>query len=89
MKKMICIFFCLTVFVVSSFAQPQPGNEPVNLYRVQKDGKWGYIDRTGKIIIPLQFACTWGFSEGLAPVMVSNFPTGKRGYIDTTGSTPI
>jgi hypothetical protein len=85
MKKVFCIMFCLIILLVNSFAQPQLSKEPSNLFRVVKDGKWGYMDKTGKIVIPLQFACTWGFSEGLAAVMVSNFPTGKIGFIDTTG----
>jgi hypothetical protein len=47
--------------------------------------KYGFIDRTGKTVIPAQFDLTFGFSEGLAAVEV-----GKRwGFTDTTGKMVI
>jgi hypothetical protein len=62
--------------------------EPVEqaLFPVQVDGKWGYIDRTGTIVIPPQFGFAGSFSEGLARVLVGNMETGKWGYIDHTGA---
>jgi len=41
---------------------------PNELFRVKRasDGKWGYIDRTGKVIIEPQFDSARDFSEGLA-----------------------
>ncbi len=57
-------------------------------------GKWGeganeafygYIDRTGEIIIPVQFQGASSFSEGLAAVRVD----GLWGYIDQTGQMII
>src|ERR1041384_2177978 len=56
-----------------------------NLYPVEKDGKWGYIDATGKLVIQPQYDCTFPFSEGLAAVCVGN----KIGYIDTAGKLII
>lgn len=41
------------------------------------NGKWGYIDTRGNIIIPLQFEEADQFSEGMAAVKVA----GKWGYI--------
>lgn len=32
--------------------------------------RWGYIDEQGTMVIPLQFANAWPFSEGLAAVLV-------------------
>jgi hypothetical protein len=47
--------------------------------------KYGFIDRSGKTVIPPRFDLTYGFSEGLAAVQI-----GKRwGYIDTTGAMVI
>lgn len=43
--------------------------------------KYGYIDMTGKIVIPPQFDHARPFSEGLAGVETA----GKNGYIDKTG----
>ena len=66
------------------------------LYPVQVEGKWGFIDKTGTIKIEPQFAGLrrldgagdiLGFSEGLVPVqLVEN---GPWGYADTSGRVVI
>src|ERR1051326_304233 len=53
---------------------------------IQQDGKWGYIDGTGKIVIKPQFAWAEEFSEGLAAFENED---GKHGYIDETGKIVI
>ena len=47
--------------------------------------KWGFIDKTGKLVIPPQFEKAGGFSEGLAPVQRGE----KWGFIDRTGKMVI
>ncbi len=49
---------------------------------VQKDGKWGYINKTGKVVIPLQYDDAYSFYEGLAVVKKD----GKYGFINKTGN---
>ena len=39
-----------------------------DLAAVKQNGKWGYIDKTGKTVIPFQFDKAYPFSEGLAIV---------------------
>jgi hypothetical protein len=56
-----------------------------DLWPVQQDKKWGYIDKTGKLIIPFKFDHAGDFSEGLAAVKLA----GKYGYIDQTGKVVI
>ena len=53
---------------------------------VEIDGKWGFIDQKGAVVISPQFdECRWSFSEGLAAVRL-----GKNwGYIDTKGDFVI
>ena len=61
------------------------------LYPIQQNGKWGFMDQTGKIIINPQFdtlildldlfQATFDSSEGLSPVKVGD----KCGYIDKNG----
>lgn len=34
------------------------------------DGKWGYIDKSGKMVIPPRYDETWGFEGGLAAVSI-------------------
>jgi hypothetical protein len=41
----------------------------------------GFIDKTGKIVIPLIYDNTFEFKEGYGPVGIKN----KYGYIDKTG----
>jgi hypothetical protein len=50
------------------------------------DGKLGYIDKTGKIVIPPQFLYARPFSEGLAAVSNDQF---AFGYIDAHGKVVI
>ena len=48
-------------------------------------GKWGFIDKQGKIIITPQFDAVGKFSQGLAPVRVGNATNGKWGFISRQG----
>jgi hypothetical protein len=45
------------------------------------DGKHGFIDLTGRIVIPPTFDFAWQFSEGRA----SAWQNGRAGFIDRTG----
>ena len=54
---------------------------PDGLTRIVKDKKFGYIDKTGEVVIQPQFNLAWAFSEGLARVKVDK----GYGYIDKTG----
>ena len=49
------------------------------------DSKWGFIDKTGKLVISAQFDDVGPFSEGLAAVNQN----GKWGYIDRSGEVVI
>lgn len=70
--------------IFASLASAQ--DKEVYLFPVTQNKKCGYIDRTGKIIIPLQFEDTcYDFREGLASVALN----GKRGFIDETGRIVI
>src|SRR5215831_13721765 len=54
---------------------------PGNRYPVAMNGRFGYIDHAGKIVIPAQFVDAGIFDEGLAPVSI-----GKTwGYADHSG----
>lgn len=57
----------------------------VELYPVVQGGKWGYMDKSGKLAIKPQYDCAWDFSEGLACVQVGL----QRGYIDATNGIVI
>lgn len=52
---------------------------------VSKDGKYGFIDKHGKTIIPLQYDEVNNFSEGLAVVNKDE----KYGFIDVNGKVVV
>lgn len=54
-------------------------------FQVEQDGKWGFIDNSGKLVIPVKFSQVQSFAEGLAAVQYQ----GKWGYIDESGAFSI
>ncbi len=58
------------------------------VYEKNSEGEplYGYVDKTGTLVVPCQYLNAYAFSEGLAAVYNSN--TG-RGYIDKTGKVVI
>ncbi len=51
------------------------------LFRLKRAGKWGFINRGGKIVIPPQFDEVGEFFQGRARVRVGE----RWGYVDPTG----
>ncbi len=56
-----------------------------DLFRVVQNSKWGYIEKSGKIVIKPRFDDSRPFSEGLAAVRVDD----RWGYIDKSGKIII
>ncbi|MFZ4629446.1 MAG: WG repeat-containing protein [Blastocatellia bacterium] len=52
---------------------------------IRENGKFGFIDRTGKPVIPCIYENTYGFTEGMAGVRLK----GRIGYLDRTGKMVI
>ena len=52
-------------------------------------GKFGYIDKTGTVVIAQEFVLAQDFSEGLAVVRVEGTADSKFGYIDRSGHMVI
>ncbi|MBN8659109.1 MAG: WG repeat-containing protein [Candidatus Obscuribacter phosphatis] len=48
-------------------------------------GKWGFVDKSGTLVIPYRFASVADFSEGLAAFQFE----GRYGFIDKTGAVVI
>jgi hypothetical protein len=89
--------------LVSLAAQPgsfgQKGHPNTNqesadqLAPIQQNGKWGYADRAGRVVIKPQFSRADRFSDGLALVWSGGAPLTdpvvtsfvKMGYINATG----
>jgi hypothetical protein len=68
-------------------AEPPPPADRRSRWKWLRDAtfRWGYIDRSGKVVVRYQFEDAWLFSEGLAPVCVD----GKWGYIHASGVVVI
>ncbi len=83
MKKGCFLFFiCLLMLTSVSYGQQKKTDESTPLFRIEQNGKWGFIDKTGKVVIEPQFDDAWLFREGgLASVKIGD----KHGYIDKTG----
>jgi len=77
MKKVITLVICLGSFTFLSVGQ-SPQKEMGSLFPILQNGKWGYINANGDVVIEPQFDSVGEFHEGLA---VANL-NGKRGYIN-------
>lgn len=64
-------------------------SEGLALVQERTSGKHGFIDRSGAVVIPLDFLWSSSFSEGLAAVTVYINGDYKLGYIDSTGNFVI
>ncbi len=80
------VFLMVAVFF-PDLAPPSPGasRDLPALFPIKQQGKWGFIDRTGKVIVSPQFKNAWDFSEGRAGVLVGD----RFGFIDQTGKVVI
>lgn len=79
MKRLLSLLLILLSVAATSFAQH------IALFPIEKNGKTGYIDATGKVVITPRFEAGWPFSEGMAAVQIGS----DWGYIDETGKIVI
>ncbi len=92
-KHFILLSLLLSILTASSriSAQPTPfiydfvQSFHEGFAMVMKDGKCGFIGRTGKVVIPFIYDDAISFSEGLAAVKKE----GKWGFIDKSGNLLI
>jgi hypothetical protein len=89
MKKILLIL--MLPFFMPVFAQKWAKNfDFVNdiscgLSMVKKDGKYGFVDKDGKVVIPLVYDESVTMSEGYAPVRKGDL----WGYIDSLGTVTL
>ncbi len=86
MRRLIVAVVILTLGLVgAASAQRSVVAETGALFPARQQGKYGFIDRTGKIVIKPRFEGAGGFFEGRALVQAAD----KWGYIDTAGKVVI
>lgn len=59
---------------------------------VRKGNKWGFIDSTGKLVVPMEYDeyhKSFPYSEGLVCMRKGDYKTGKWGFIDKKGRVKI
>ena len=78
MTKFLFSTFCVCILFFSVHGQELTPKKDIN-------EKWGFVDKTGKVVIPFKYDGVTDFSEGLAAVMIGN----KCGFIDRTGEVVI
>jgi hypothetical protein len=84
--KFEMIFLILSSTLILIFAIQANAQEKFDsLYRIRVDNKYGFIDKTGKVIVQPVFAEAGEFSEGLAVVKSGD----RFGFIDATGKFVI
>ena len=82
-KILLCI--CMAVLGLLSCDSQTKKKEASGLFSVRQNGKYGFIDKTGKIVIKPQFDKAYPFHDGLALVIINN----KHGFIDKKGKLVI
>ena len=90
-KKILTVIAFLVTFSISVIAQEQ-SNKSIQLYPVRVNGKAGYIDRNGNIVIKPQFNRAWEFVGDLALVEITKRYRGDErvmAYINTQGKLNI
>ena len=80
--NVICVNFIVLLLTITALAQQR---DTQKLFSVEKNGKWGFIDDAGKVIIPLEFDSANEFHEGLALVTIGK----QKAFIDTSGRVVI
>lgn len=87
MKK-ILLLSCFLISFFSGWNQSWAKNYDMvdacdcGLFKVAKNGKYGYADDKGKLIIALIYDDGMSFSEGRAAIMLAQ----KWGFVDSTGN---
>ncbi len=79
MTSLAAALLCAVALAAPPVAPPGP------LFPVVKDGKWGYVDRAGRVAVTPRFDAAGRFSEGLGAVRLGK----QLGYVDATGAMAL
>jgi hypothetical protein len=81
-----CVAFVLSMLGVVDWAAAAAGEDSSVITPVSDArGRWGYIDQTGAVVIPMTYHGAGPFREGLAAVLQS----GQYGYINSLGEWAV
>jgi hypothetical protein len=75
----------LAACLVAALSRGAAAEEMLYPYAERESGPWGYIDKTGRVVVSLQFEAAASFSEGLAAIKLDK----KFGFIDGAGRVVV
>jgi len=82
----VMLVILLAVFIMPALAATQSSMQsPARLYPFLSNGLWGYIDRTGRVIVKPTLEWADDFAEGMGRIRVN----GKYGFINTVGKLVV
>lgn len=85
MKRFFVLLFITLTVAFYCFCGQGLAGESVSLFPIEQNGKWGYIDNSGKVVVKPSFDQAGPFSENLGAVC-SN---GKCGFVNANGQLVI
>jgi len=86
MRQAATLAILSNVICLATSEEPGRGQAPsAKLAPIEQEGRYGYVDAAGKVVIPARFEKAKPFCSGLAAVRLG----GKWGYIDKTGELVI
>jgi len=83
-KYILLSIFCLLI-VACSKVESEVKIKPDKIYSISVNDKWGFIDKTGKVVVEPRYDLIDEFNDGYAAV----FQGSKMGFIDLTGNLVI
>ncbi|RKP53991.1 WG repeat-containing protein [Cohnella endophytica] len=102
MKKRVIIIgalFIIFIILATIIIANKKSDAKAMLYPIQVDGKWGYINKKGKIVVEPTYAWADDFHDGIGIVQIKDSPDGsndskeddsvKYGAIDNAGKMVV
>jgi hypothetical protein len=80
---------CLILVTATFSVQVGSAQAPSSLFKVRVNGKFGFVDAAGNVVIAPQFVAADDFSEGLAAFAAGEGGIGAWGYLDEAGRVAI
>ena len=89
MKKILLSSLVFAGLLLNGYDLNDGIGEEVYLNSVQENGKYGFADENGNIVIKAQYDKVGEFEDGLAAVAILNEKESKMGFINTKGEVVI
>lgn len=75
--------------LITDFEYDQCGSSVSGLLAVEKDGKWGYINEEGHIVIPIEYDSSWKLRYEMGDLEYENDEENEFCYAVSNGYVPL